>query len=348
MTLRADFSRHGRAGVQIGLPAPGLRVPALPERLTLELDDDELRILNRRDGRLFDARPRGAIDARVTVLQNDVELSLRWPDDERRHLIRAEASAEAMEVAEALARDSRVARGADPETDAALMRLAAETLPPELLRERHDALRKIAELLERGERPLVVAGGDRGLDYGIVLLTDRTLFQWAGGRKTWLDLPREELAGACTNAHGWLFVADAAGRRYEIEDIKPPERAEEIVAALGLPLLPDGKLDDLAVSRADAARVIAAWEVGEVPQAFATGTVGWRSGVLGVTDRRLLWVPRKDEPVALDRAQIVAARMRDEFLSAHLLITLRNGDEHVFELVGKRDATKVLAALEGS
>ena len=257
-----------------------------------------------------------------------------------------------------LAQDTRLAHGLDEEADAAFTRLAAETLPDALRLERGTALRGVAVMLQPGERPLVVAGADRGLSSGVALLTDRALLWWAGGRKASLAIAREEIAAAAVERDVELVVEDLGGRRFSLGDLDPPERAKEI-AALLVAALPEpaaahpfdllveatGEKDTWPI-RHDLEAVRELWEDGELGLALAIGIVGSRRGALVVTDRRLLWVSRKAEPIVLDRAELAAGELKRRLTLTRIELTLAGGAQHRIDAVEPADrAAEILAAL---
>ena len=354
--LMIDGVTQGALGLPVPLPQPR-RSRVLPKRFVLEVAEDEVRVLDG-DAGVLERWPRGAVDARIRLLdERDVQLDLRWPDQVRRAGLYADAAAETVAVAELLAQDTRLAHGLDEEADAAFTRLAAETLPEALRRERGTALRGVAVMLQPGERPLVVAGADRGLSFGIALLTDRALLWWAGGRKASLAIPREEIAAAAVERVE-LVVEDVGGRRSSLGDFDPAERAREIaellVAALPEPAAPH-PFDVLVEAtgekitwhiRHDLELVRELWEEGERGLELAIGIVGSRRGALVVTDRRLLWVSRKADPIAIGRADVAAGELGRRLGLTRLELTLTGGETRRIDAIEPSDrAALILAAL---
>jgi MoxR-like ATPase len=73
---------------------------------------------------------RGAVCAVLhRIDEEELILDLRWPGSTRGGRVAAESSAEAREVAELLARDTRARRGVDAEAGAAFSELVTATLP---------------------------------------------------------------------------------------------------------------------------------------------------------------------------------------------------------------------------
>jgi hypothetical protein len=353
--LRASFTRvTGIDPVRIAVEATvGVPVPLPPRRSTrvmLENDGTETRLLDA-DGGVTDAWPRGAVDARV--LEYDakvVELELRSP--ERRLRLRGAATPEAIEIAERLAQDTRIAAGTDAQADAALRELAEATLTLALRTDYHAELRAVSALLAPGERPLALAGAMRGLSDGIVLLTDRMLGWWGGGRKAALVIPRDAIRAAAVAEPGELRV-DHEGGTATLAAFQPAERAAELLALLDLPA-PAG-VDALAAGDDEAEQlqrelelIRALWEEGERGELLATGYVGARHGALVLTDRRLLWASRKAEPLVWERAAIAAITAKRSLGATRVDITLRDGGTHRFDIVQPRERAEALAQLSDS
>jgi len=353
--LRAPFTRlTGIDPVRIAVEATvGVPVPLPPRRSThvaLELDGEAGRLLDA-DGGVTATWRRGDVDARVLHLDGQrVDLELRWPDASRREQLRGR-SPEAVELAERLAQDTRIAAGTDPEADAALRALAEATLAPKLRDEYHAELRAVTALLAPGERPLALAGAIRGLSDGIVLLTDRMLGWWGGGRKAALVIPRDAIVAAAVPEPGELRV-EHAGETATLSAFKPPERAADLLALLDLPA-PDG-VDALAAGDDEAEPLRreldldrALWEEGERGELLATGYLGAKAGALVLTDRRLLWASRKAGPLLWDRAAIASATAKRSFGATRVDLALRDGGSHRFDAVQPRERAEALAAALG-
>jgi hypothetical protein len=350
---------QGTLGLPVPVPQPKHRPPGtrLPERLVLEVADDEVHILDEGGERMVESWPRGQVAARVRLLDDvEVVLELRWSGVDRYGRIEAEPTDAAVAVAELLAHDTRVANGGDAETDAALMRLAEQTLPDELGRARHAALRAVAALVAPGERPLVVAGGERGWSFGIVVLTDRTLYWWSGGRKPPVVLARGEIAEAATRRYGDyvdLVVKDGRGRTTVVE-VTPPERAEAIAellaaelpepAAPGLAALVAADPDEPLTHqlRRELELVAELWDDDEQGRVLAIGFIGAKRGALVLTDRRLLWASRKAEPIAIERSTIVAAELSRKLGTTRLDLTLSGGATQRFDAVDSRERAEAI------
>jgi hypothetical protein len=353
--LRAPFTRvTGIDPVKVVVDAAvGVPVPLPPRRSTrvaLELDAAEGRLLDA-DGEVTATWTRGAVDARVRDVDADrVELELRWPDTRRERL--RGRTPEAVEIAERLAQDTRVAAGTDRAADAALRALAEATLPPAVRTDYHAELHAVAALLAPGERPLALAGAMRGLSDGIVLLTDRMLGWWGGGRKAALAIPRDAIAAAAVPEPGELRVEHDGGTT-TLAAFQPPERAAELLALLDLPA-PAGVDALIAADEAVASRLVrelelvrGLWQDGERGELLATGYVGAKAGALVLTDRRLLWASRKAEPLVWERAAIASIAARKSFRMTRLDLALRDGGRHRFDAAEPRERAEALAALFG-
>jgi hypothetical protein len=347
--LRAPFSRvTGVDPVRIAVEtAVGVPVPLPPHRsarVTLQVGPDEAR-LETTDGDV--AWPRGAVDARVRAQDDDwVELELRWPATARRERLRGRTP-EAIEIAERLAQDTRIAAGSDPEAEAALFALAEATLPPALRTEYHAELRAVTTLLAPGERPLALAGAMRGLSDGIVVLTGRTLGWWGGGRKAAVVIPRDAITRAVVEADE--LRVEHAGGTITLAAVRPPERAGELLALLDLPA-PEG-VDALAGDalaeqlERELELLRPLWQDGERGELLAHGYVGAKRGALVVTDRRLLWASRKAEPLVWERAAIASISGKRSFGMTRVDIALRDGGSHRFDGVEPRERAEALIGL---
>jgi hypothetical protein len=325
--------------------------PRRSSRLTLEVDATEGRVLDA-DDRVLSAWSRGAVDARVRELNDRfVELQLRGPGAD--HRLRGAATEAAVAIAERLAHDTRVAHGTDAEADVALRALAEATLPPAVRTEYHAALHAVAALLAPGERPVALAGAMRGLSDGIVLVTDRALGWWGGGRKAALVVPREEITS--------VELADARELRVGHGDgttvlalVEPPGRAAELAALLAADLPEPAGIDALVAAEPDEgvvwqlrrelelAREL--WQDGEAGELLAIGYVGGTHGAIVLTDRRLLWASRKAEPLTFARDAIAGATAKRSLGATRLDVALRDGGAQRFDVVQPRGRAEALAA----
>lgn len=282
-------------------------------------------------------------------------LELRWPGSTRGGRVAAESSAEARQVAELLARDTRVRRGVDAEADAAFSELVTATLPDPIRVERHRAVAGLAQLLERGERPLIVAGALRGFSGGVILLTDRAVRWWSGGRRSPVVLPREEIRTGRTEIVAGapeLVLEPYLGRAVRLHTVEPPDRAAAIATTLGqdprakaLDALLEREPND-AVShtvRRQLARARKLIREGERPMAFAVAIRGATRGALLATDQRLLWVAAKGEPISIDRELIEAAQPVRRLPVTRLDVSLAGGESERFDAIEPRDRAALIA-----
>jgi len=351
----------------VGVPLPRRRRPdedmgtELPPSFFLEVDHDEVRVLEDGGGAVVERWARGAVHAVVhRIDEEELVLELRWPGSTRGGRVAAETSAEAREVAELLARDTRARRGVDAEADAAFGELVSATLPDLLRLERHRAVARLAQLLDRGERPVIVAGASSRFIDGIVLLTDRAVRWWSGGRRSPLVVPREEIRTARTETVGDdtdLVLEPYSGRAVRIQWVQPPDRAKAIATALrGDPEGPAHQLDALlaeepndAVShpiRRQLARARKLIRDGERPTAFAGALRGVTRGALLVTDQRLLWVAAKGEPISIDRELIEAVEPERKLIVTRLDVSMTDGETERFDAIEPRDrAALIVGAL---
>jgi hypothetical protein len=347
--LRAPFTRQtgvdpvrvvveGTVGVPVPLP------PRRSTRVELEVGPDEAR-LRTTDGDV--SWPRGAVDARVRAQADGwVDLELRWPGTARRERLRGRTP-EAIEIAERLAQDTRVAAGSDPGAETALRELAEATLPPALRTDHHAELRAVTALLAPGERPLALAGAMRGLSDGIVVLTDRMLGWWGGGRKAAVVIPRDAIARAA--ADGDAVRLEHEGETTLLAAIRPPERAAELLALLDLPA-PAG-VDALIAGDALAEQlrrelklIHGLWSDGERGELLASGYIGAKRGALVLTDRRLLWASRKADPLVWNRAAIASISAKRSFGLTRVDLALHDGGSHRFDGVDPRERAEALVA----
>jgi hypothetical protein len=351
----------------VPVPVPRRRRPdedmgtELPPSFFLEVDHDEVRVIEDGGGAVVESWGRGAVHA--VVHRNDEDelvLELRWPGSTRGGRVTAESGAEAREVAELLARDTRARRGVDAEADAAFGELVTATLPDPLRLERHRAVAGLAHLLERGERPMIVAGAARGLSDGIVLLTDRAVRWWSGGRRSPVVLPRGEIrTGRTETVAGYmdLVLEPYLGRAVRLQTVDPADRAKAIAMALRRgPEDPADRLDALlarepndAVAhtiRKQLARARKLIRDGERPTAFAAALRGAKRGALLVTDQRVLWVAAKGEPISIDRDLIEAVEPVRKLIVTRLDLRLAGGESERFDAIEPRDrAALIVGAL---
>jgi hypothetical protein len=348
----------------VGVPLPRPRRPdddtgtELPPRFFLEVDDDEVRVIEDGGAAIVESWARGAVNAVIHRIDEDeLVLTLRWPGSTRGGRVVAESSAEAREVAELLARDTRARRGVDAEADAALSELVSATLPDSLRLERRRAVAGVAHLLEPGERPLTVAGAARGFSDGIVLLTDRAVRWWSGGRRSPVVLPREEIRTGSTDTVAGdmdLVLEPYSGRAVRVQAVEPPDRAEAIATALRSDpersaepldaLLAKEPNDALAHTiRGQLARARKLIREGEHPMAFAVALRGTTRGALLVTDQRLFWVAAKGEPISMDRALIEAVEPVRKLIVTRLDVSLTDGESERFDAIEPRDRATLIA-----
>ena len=343
--------------VAIPLPIPHGRGPrddagtGLPARFVIEVRDAEVCVLGEGGGETVERWPRGAVTAYVrTMDESEVELVLRWPGGERAGRILADATAQARAVAELLSADTRVQGGADRAGDEQLRRLVRETLSEPVRIERQAAVGVLAQALQHGERPLLAAAADRGMGYGLLLLTDRRLLWGSIGRRDPLVLAREEITAArcetLVRDYTTLAIERTTGRRVVLDAINPAQAGEAIAATLTAarpaPDLPDG-LDALVTADPDEAaatligrqleRVRALLLDGERPEAFACALRGSRLGALVVTDRRVLWAGRKAAPIVIERGDVRATRVTPRRIATSLEIEIECGDDVRFDAV---------------
>lgn len=330
----------------------------LPPRFVLEVDASEVRILDDRGEAVLDSWPRGSVDARIDLLDGEeLWLELQWPRSMRGGRIVAETSPEVRELADLLLEDTRVRRGAPREPGAALRRLVAETLPERLQMDLHRAISGVAMMLRDGEQPLLVAGAMRGLSEGIVVVTDRALLWWAGGRKEPLVLPRDQIRSAAASpplaGSVDLTVQPREGKDVVLALIEPPDRGADLASALNpradaldelIAQERDGSAFLRLRDRLESARPLIA--DGERPTAYAGAMLNTTSGVLVVTDRRLLWVPRKGAAIEIDRAEIKRAEATRGRILTRISLDLSDGRQQRFDAIEPRDrAAMVVAAL---
>jgi hypothetical protein len=348
----------------VGVPLPRRRRPdedmgtELPPNFFLEVDHDEVRVIEDGGAAIVERWARGAVHAVIhRIDEGELVLTLRWPGSTRGGRVAAESSAEAREVAELLARDTRTRRGVDAEADAAFGELVSATLPDPIRVERHRAIAGLAQLLERGERPLIVAGAARGFSDGIILLTDRAVRWWSGGRRSPVVVPREEiLTGRTETVAGDmdLVLEPYSGRAVRIETVEPPDRAKAIATALGSD--PEGRVDPLdallanepndAVSHPIRRQLARARELirdGERPTAFAGALRGARRGALLVTDQRLLWVAAKGELISIDRRLIKAVEPERKLIVTRLDVSMTDGGIERFDAIEPRHRAALIA-----
>ncbi len=298
------------------------------------------------------------VDAWVHRMDEDeVVLELRWPGGARLGRIVGDQSPEAREVAELLASDARARRGVDPEADAALRRLTGEILTDELRRERNSALAEQAGLLQRGERPQVVAGAARGLSDGILLLTDGALRWCSGGRRRPLMLPRHEIESAVLETSGGLtelVIRRVEGRTLRLGGLEPPDAGPVIVAALEATNTGKHSVDEL-LERTPGLSWGAGKQIERVKELMhederahfvALAQRVLRVGLLVVTEERLLWASRKGEPLVAERAAIVHTASTPLRIGARLDLALESGLNERFDGIEPSErAVEIAAAL---
>jgi hypothetical protein len=354
LPLRAAFERVDgidptfllRIAAPVPVPLPRDPHPTgLPKRVVLELDAGELRIL---DGdRVLEAWPRGALVARVDELGGaSVDLKLRWPDGGRAGVLRARDSPDALAIAEALARDARVASGGDAPGDDTVHALAAATLPARLRSDYADEIRAVTSVLSPGERPLAVAVAHAG----IVVLTDRALSWWAGGRREPVVIPRTTIRAVASAR--WvgetLWIDHGADGPTSFTSVEPAGRAAEIAAGFDAVHEVDRLVaadDDIALLEGlwrELALARERWLPGERGELLARADVGFRSGALLLSDRRLLWVCRKADPIAVARADVAGAECKRSIGLTRLELALSGGGELTFEAVQPRERAELL------
>jgi hypothetical protein len=374
-SLRAPFRRGPRrfdAGElaldlilnsTVGFPVPGRKRSEedlgteLPPRFVLEVDAAEVRVLNDSGEAVLESWPRGAVEARIDLLDGkQLWLELLWPRSTRGGRVIADTSPEARELADVLVDDTNARHGAAREPGAVLRRLVAETLPDQLRMERHQAISGVARMLREAEQALLVAGAARGLSEGIVVLTDRALLWWAGGRKEPLVLPRDRIRSAASEPVAGmveLIVQPREGKDIRLASIEPPDRGADLVTALNpradaLDTLLAQERDSSAFlllrDRLDQVRPLLA--DGERAMTYAGATRGISNGVLVVTDRRLLWVPKKGSPIEIPRGEIDRAEATQKRILTRIDVDLGDGRRECFDGIQPRDrAADVVAAL---
>lgn len=346
----------------VGMPLPRPRRPdedtgtELPPTFFLEVGHDEVRVIEDGGAAIVERWARGAVHAVLhRIDEEELVLDLRWPGSARGGRVAAESSAEARHVAELLARDTRARRGVDAESDAAFSELVTATLPDPIRVERHRAVAGLPQLLERGERPLIVAGAFRGFSDGIILLTDRAVRWWSGGRRSPVVLPREEIRASRTETVAGepeLVLEPYLGRAVRLHGVEPPDRAAAIAATLGQDQAEDA-LDALlarepndAVAhtiRRQLARARKLISDGERPMAFAVALRGVTRGALLATDQRLLWVAAKGEPISIDRELIVGVEPVRKLVVTRLEVSLAGGESECFDAIEPRDRAALIA-----
>jgi hypothetical protein len=372
LPLRAPFRRGPRRfdvgefalDVVVGIPVPRRRSDEdlgteLPPGIVLEVDTEEVRVLDDRGEAVLETWPRGSVDARIDLLDDkELWLELRWPRNTRGGRIIAETSPDARRIADLLVADTRVRRGAAREPGEALRRLVAEGLPERVQIERHRAISGVAMLLRDGERPLLVAGAARGFSDGIVVLTDRALLWWTGGRKDPLLLPRDRIRSAATSEPLRdavdLTVQPRDGKDIVLSFIEPPDRGPDLASALNpradaldelLAKERDGSAFLLLRDRLDTVRPLL--HEGERAATYAGAVRRTSSGVLIVTDRRLLWVPKKGGPTEIDRAEITAAKASRKLILTHVALVLTGGRFERFDAIEPRDRAEAIVEALG-
>jgi hypothetical protein len=372
LPVRASFRRGPRefdAGeialdALVGLPVPRPRRPAkntgtkLPSRFMLEVNPSEVRVLDERGEAELETWPRGAVDARIQLLdERELRLELRWRDSLRGGLIVAEKSPEARQVANLLVEDTRVRRGAPADAAAALRRLVAEALPERIQTSLHQACSAIAMLMRDGEEPLLVASAMHGWSNGIAVLTDQALLWWAGGRKDPVVLPRDQVRSAAATEHHRgeveLNVQPRTGKDLVLHLIEPPDRGAELALALNPRA---DALDDFLAQERDGSVFLSLRDRlepvrplladGERIVTYAGAMRNTTTGALLVTDRRLLWVAGKGSPFEIDRAEIDGAEATRGLIFTRVDLELRGGRRERFEAIDPRDrADDIVAAL---
>lgn len=331
----------------------------LPPRFVLEVDAKEVRVLDDRAEVVLDSWPRGCVDARIDLLDGqELWLELQWPCSMRGGRIIAETSPETRELADLLLEDTRVRRGAAREPGTALRCLVAETLPERLQMELHRAISGVAMMLRDGEQPLLVAGAMRGWSEGIVVVTDRALLWWAGGRKEPLVLPRDQIRSAAASppfaGSVDLTVQPREGKDIVLALIQPTDRGADLASALNPRA---DALDELIAQERDGSAFLRLRDRlesvrpmiadGERPTAYAGAMLNTTSGVLVVTDRRLLWVPRKGGPIEIDRAEIKGAEVTRGRILTRISLDLSDGRQQRFDAIEPRDRAATLVAALG-
>ena len=344
--------------VLVGLPVPRRRRPAedtgteLPPRFVLELTPEAVRVLEPEDDRLVESWPRRHVDADIHSLDDhEIELELYWPGGLRTGRIRAPATPAARAVGEALARDTRLAHGGSAEAEERLERLVADTLPSKLAAEHHAAIAGLALRLRAGEGPLAVAGAMHAWSGGAVLLTDMAVHWCSDGRKEPLLLPREAIR-RCRLAPNVneLELELATGERRRLGLVEPRSTAELIAAALTPSLDPlDALLSeadekDSHELRATLDRVRMLLRPDERPLVLAAASHGIRTGALVLTDRRLLWVRKKGDPLLYERGSMDAARVRKSIGGAELELEFAGGGKEQFYGIRSRERADRIAA----
>jgi hypothetical protein len=348
----------------VGFPLPRPKRPdedlgaELPPRFVLEVGAEEVFVLDDGGEAVVERWPRGSVDARIDLLDDkELWLELQWPRSMRSGRIVADTSRAVLDLAGLLIEDTLVQRGAPREPGAALRRLAAETLPEETQLERHKAISGVATMLRAEERPLLVAAAARGWSDGIVVLTDRALHWWAGGRKDPLVLPRDRVRSAGSQPVAGsveLTVQPREGKDILLSSIEPQERSAELASALNpradaLDELLAGEGDGTAFlllrDRLDLVRPLL--DDGERAVAYAGAMRNVTSGALVVTDRRIVWAAKKGAPVEIDRAEIGDARIRRGLVVTDIRLDLDDGREEHFHAIEPRDRAAAIAGALG-
>jgi hypothetical protein len=196
----------------------------------------------------------------------------------------------------------------------------------------------------------------RGLSGGIVVVTDRALAWWGGGRRWPTVIPRDAITGAePVEAAGSEELRVAHGGAATVLGlVEPPGRAAELAALLAAGLPGPSGLDALVAAEPDAGitwqlkreleLVRDLWREREAGELLALGFVGGKRGALVLTDDRLLWASRKADPVVLERAAIAGVTAKRVLGVIRLDLALDGGGAQRFDAVEPRERAEALAA----
>jgi hypothetical protein len=218
------------------------------------------------------------------------------------------------------------------------------------------------------ERPVTRFDGrvheDREAPKGDLLIVDDAGVYWFDGKQAEVSIPAAEVAFVARRAAGVLCVYGLDSSWIEIDPRRLTDGAEaaETVARLAggaeriVPAEPEGAaaVEELAKGSLDRL-----WEVsdeldvlpdalhpGEVPRTLARGARGAKSGLLVLTDRRLLFLSKKptgEDFVELPLADLDRAEARSSLLGGTKLRVAYEGDRIEFKGIEPKERAGEIA-----
>ena len=231
-----------------------------------------------------------------------------------------------------------------------------------------DACPRPADDLKELERPVTRFEGrvheDREAPKGDLLIVDDAGVYWFDGKQAEVSIPAAEVAFVARRPGGVLCVYGVDSSWIEIDPRRIGDGAEaaETVARLAggaerfVPEEPEGAaaVEELAEQSLD--RV---WEVGseldvlpgalhpgEVPRAMARGARGMKSGLLVLTDRRLIFLSKKptgEDFVELPLSGLESAEARSSLLGGTKLRVAYEGDRIEFKGIEPKERAGEIA-----